>query len=527
MSFDLRAVAAAAVCVVAVGVSAGTAQAQTQPAQQPLRVLIVSDFTIADLAKLASRGAVGVLVPGVGPTVNRRQALAALVRGAVENARLGGVPVGPPLIVADAPSGFPTGEPEIIVGLPPKGRPVLNDRRYPIAVVGRGYHGLLLSRTTRIPGVVSIIDVAPTALQRPGTMLLADGRSDAAAAATRLEARIEANNQLKLPALVAVLVLTGFLVILRPRAALFAIPAALLGNLVLGVVGPTSIPALIGALVVATFAGAVLLEWLCGSEDRLLALLTVVIAGYLVVLAVDPTSVAVAPLGPTQNSRFFGVGNQLETLLLAPVLAGAALAGRRFGVPGFLAFGALGLVTVADNSFGADGGGAVVIGAGLAVLGGTLARLRVRGIGLCLLVAAAAVLGLIWIDQHGSLPNHLQSAFAGGVGGLVAVARNRVPLAYEPAAQQWTFVGPFFVSFVVTAAVALRGRQTPGRGALLLAVVVAVVASLLVNDSAAYELVAAVTTLAATRVSPLTFGPLRGLALRHAALGLASEPAGD
>src|SRR5438105_4137405 len=108
--------------------------------------MIISHFTIADLSRLERRGAVGLLVPGVGPTVNRREALAALVRGAVRNARMGGVPSGPPVISATAPSGFPTGKPEgaveIIVALPPRGQPVLNDRRYPIAVVGRGYHGL-------------------------------------------------------------------------------------------------------------------------------------------------------------------------------------------------------------------------------------------------------------------------------------------------------------------------------------------------------------------------------------------------
>ena len=44
---------------------------------------------------------------------------------------------------------------------------------------------------------------------------------------------------------------------------------------------------------------------------------------------------AVNPFGPTQNSRFWGIGNQVETLLLAPLLAGAYLARRRFGILGF------------------------------------------------------------------------------------------------------------------------------------------------------------------------------------------------
>jgi hypothetical protein len=386
---------------------------------------------------------------------------------------------------------------------------VLNDRRYPIAVVGRGYHGLLVSRTTRIPGVVSITDIAPTATARAGKMLLSEPAPGAAKVAARLDARIGANNQLKLPAVIAVLVLVGFLAILRPRAALPALPAALLGNLALGLAGPRSVSLLIGGLVVSTVAGGLALERLCRTERRLLVLFAAVVLAYLLAMVIDPTSVAINPLGPTQNSRFFGIGNQVETLLLAPVLAGAALAGRRLGVLGFVGFGLLGLVTVADNSFGADGGGAVVLAVGLAVLGGRLARFRVRGLVTLLAAGAACVLGLIWFDARSGAPNHLQSAFSNGLSGFFAVARDRVPLAYEPALHQWTFVGPFLLAFVVVSVVALRGRQTPGRHDLLLATVAALAVSLLVNDSAAYELVAGMATLVAVGRSPFSFGPLR------------------
>ncbi len=112
------------------------------------------------------RGAVGLLVPGVGPSTNRRQALAEMLRGSEVNARLGGVPTGPRLITATAATGYPTGCCYIVVELPPKGRPAANDRRYRIAIVGRGYHGVITSPTTRIPGLASIVDIAPTALGR-------------------------------------------------------------------------------------------------------------------------------------------------------------------------------------------------------------------------------------------------------------------------------------------------------------------------------------------------------------------------
>ena len=79
---------------------------------------------------------------------------------------LGGKATGEPLIrlssVADiTPS---AGAITIYVTLPPPGRPSHNTRRYPIAIIGGGYRGVLHSDTTRIPGLVSIADVAPTAV---------------------------------------------------------------------------------------------------------------------------------------------------------------------------------------------------------------------------------------------------------------------------------------------------------------------------------------------------------------------------
>jgi hypothetical protein len=274
------------------------------------------------------------------------------------------------------------------------------------------------------------------------------------------------------------------------------------------------VPLLVALFCLSIVGGGLLLERLCTTEERLLALFAVVLVAYLVGMVVDPTSVAVNPLGPTQNSRFFGIGNQVETLLLAPVLAGAALAGRRFGIVGYLVVGALAFVAVADNKLGADGGGAAVLAVALAVLGSRLGRLRGRGLALSLGTAAVGVMALFWIDQSQGGPNHMRSAFAHGLDGLLAVAHNRMPLAYWPAIHQWQFVGPFFLCFVVAAVLTLRGRHTHGRRDLLLAIIAAACVSLLVNDSAAYVLVATVTTLAAVRRSPFHFAPLRPLSLR-------------
>src|SRR5262249_44207033 len=71
----------------------------------------------------------------------------------------GGLPGGKPRISLSrrpAPTTF-------YVALPPPGKHH-NVVRYPIAVVGPGYRGLLTSGATHIPGLIAIADVAPSVL---------------------------------------------------------------------------------------------------------------------------------------------------------------------------------------------------------------------------------------------------------------------------------------------------------------------------------------------------------------------------
>src|SRR5205085_11915451 len=85
-------------------------------------------------------------------------AYAALVRGKTKKSVLGGVPGGKPLISLTNRPATTT----IYVSMPSGGTHP-NTHRYPIAIVGSGYHGILVSRSTRIRGLVSIADIAPTA----------------------------------------------------------------------------------------------------------------------------------------------------------------------------------------------------------------------------------------------------------------------------------------------------------------------------------------------------------------------------
>ena len=489
--------------------SAAPAAAKTVPGSPPFRVLIMDNLSASQLHDFARRGAVGLLVPGVGPTTNRRQSLAEMLRGEEVNARLGGVPRGPRLITASLATGWPTGCCYIIVSLPPRGAPQANDKLYPIIVMGRGFHGLLTSATTRIPGLVSIVDIAPTALGHERGTLLSTPSANPMSALASLGRQIHANNRLKLAALIVVACFIALLAAVRPRAAITAIPAALLSSILLGGAQVTNEVAILAVLIVGTVLGGLALGRLCRTDGRLLALFVAVILLHLWLLAARPEWVAVTPLGPTQNSRFWGIGNQLETLLLAPLLAGAALAGRRFGALGFSAFALLALVLVTDNRFGSDGGGAIVFGVAFAFLGARTLRLGTRGFLTMLLASATVVLGLVWSNLQAGGPDHLRSAFSHGVSGLVAVAENRVPLAYQPAITDWTMLLPLAIWFLVALAVSIRLARRPGARDLVLAIGIALGTSLLVNDSAAYELIGGVAALFAVARFVPAAAPLR------------------
>ena len=466
----------------------GAAAAHVTPTGAPFQVVVLDHIDDATFATLAERGAVGLFRPSYGPTTNRRRALAELVRGAETNARLGGVPRGKRLIDAQKAEVFPNCHMCIVVQLPPRGAPAANDRLYRIAVIGRGFHGLLISPTTRIPGLVSIVDVAPTALDHVNGRMGWVASSASTAYLSRLSAQIHGEDRLKYAGMFIVVAIVLLFAFLRWGAARTALPAALLANLAFGALQITNEVAIVVLFTAASALGALWLARVCRDGLALLALIVAVLVAYIVIFATRPGWAAITPLGPDQNLRFWGIGDQIATLLLAPLLMGAVIARQRLGWIGFGAFSLLGLFVMTDNSLGSNAGGAIGLGLALALLAGRLSRRGLFAIVGAVAAAAAIVLAIV---QHGLSspgPNHLRSAFGHGIAGLIKVAANRVPLVYAPAAHDWPLTLPLAILLIASAVLALRVSHARTTRDLLLALAAGLGASLLVNDATGFML---------------------------------------
>ena len=444
-------------------------------------VVVVRGLDLASLTVLARHGAVGLLVPSAGPRTSAQLAFAGIVRGVLHNGRLGPRPDGPVLIhvkTAQDLASLPSGA--VVLGLPPD-RSVPNDARYPIGVLGP-CRGILTSSLTRVPGLVSAADVARTALAARHAL---GCRADARAASTlrKLEQRIEVARGTTMGSTVIVLSLLLVLALLLPAATLPALASALAANLALGIVPAGSVAARLTLLALCVVAGGVLGRRIAARAPAFAgAALLALLAAHAVAMAAKPAALSLAPIGPELTSRFFGVSNALETLLLVPALAGTALLARRFGAVAFVAGGLLTLVTIAENRLGADGGGAVVVGVAFAVLAVGMTRSRARTVVPALALAGVAVFALVSLDVATSSPDHLRGALGGGVGGNATAIANRVPLAYARVADQWYLVFPLgaLALLALTTRTAAVGRD---RRALVAAFAAAVATSLLVNDS--------------------------------------------
>jgi mono/diheme cytochrome c family protein len=414
------------------------ALALSAPAAAAVRV--VEPFP---LDRYAETGAVGLAVPGAGPTVTRESALNTLLTGKVVSSLLGGAPNGPSLIELD--DGPP---PDTLVVLPPSGES--ENTRYPIAVTP-GQRGVLTSSSTRIDGLVSLSDVAHGSLEVVAVQ-------DPVATLQRLEHRIERNDRIRLPLTLLLGGLAYIAAVLAPGLAPRVVLLGLAANLWLAGWWVVAIVALAAAVLPLGLA--------CAS----------VLLAYLVVLGLDPESVALSPFGPSQAGRFYGVSNLLETMLLVPAILGPALLGR-IGV----AVAGLSLVAVAGSRFGADGGGLLVLLAAYATL---LVRTRgvrldVRRVAALVVAGVAAAIVLVGLDAAIGGSSHVTHAVGDGPGAVLGDIADRLELS---ARRTFGAVGPAFAVLASLAVLCVVATRRPRRP-LTDAVLVALLVSLVVNDT--------------------------------------------
>jgi len=414
------------------------ALALSAPAAAAVRV--VGPFP---LDRHAGSGAIGLAVPGAGPTVTRESALNTLLTGKVVSSLLGGAPAGAPLIQLD--DGPP---PDTLVVLPPSGES--ENTRYPIAVTP-GPRGVLTSSSTRIDGLVSLSDVARGRLEVVAV-------KDPVATLERLEHRIERNDRIRLPLTLLLGGLAYIVAVLAPGLAPRVVLLGLAANLWLAGWWVVALVALAAALLPLGLA--------CAS----------VLLAYLLVLGLDAESIALSPFGPSQAGRFYGVSNLLETMLLVPAILGPALLGR-LGV----AVAGLSIVAVAGSRFGADGGGLLVLLAAYATL---LVRTRgvrldARRVAVLVVAGVAAAIVLVGIDAAIGGSSHVTQAVGDGPGAVLGDIADRLELS---ARRTFGAFGPAFAVLASLAVLVVVATRRPRRP-LTDAVLVALLVSLVVNDT--------------------------------------------
>jgi hypothetical protein len=338
-----------------------------------------------------------------------------------------------------------------------------------IGLAGDGYEGNLTSDTTRTPGLALTTDIAPTILDRlglpvPGEMaghsIRSEGDRDPAAVQERSE-RMKVVSKRRAPVVLRNLMIWFALAILvaalsrgrlaRPAFALAGLSAVYLPAMLLvgAALGPDETLAErlvvgIGAPALAAASIALVRGW-----AALAVACGVTLGAYMVDVAAGSPLTAQSILGPNPGLgvRFFGIGNELESILavVIPIGTGAALAafaarghepGIRVSALAFLGAGAVTALLFAAGQFGADVGAAIVLPAGAAI-----ATLAVPGMAevvrerrWLLLLLAAPVLGLavlFAIDLAFGGDAHLSRSVldAGGAGELADVVERRLRLA--------------------------------------------------------------------------------------------------
>jgi hypothetical protein len=315
--------------------------------------------------------------------------------------------------------------------------------------------GIVIDPNTHIPGLVSA--------KTPRNELSVRPDPNAAARVAALKAALQSAQDARARASVAVGVILGLLGVLAlflraptlARAAVLYAPAAI----ALGLAWRSALAIGFGALALTLVAGL--------SRRAFVPLLVLVFAGALLVLWHWPVTNALATIGPHPDGghRFYGVTNQVETMLLAPALAGALLTAP------------LALLAIGWSRAGADGGGLITYASGYAMLAlRAWGRLTARRVALAAAAVLVVGLAVVAADAATGGSSHVTNALGGGLFGDLA---HRWRVSYDGATRS---VGAFimFASGIALLVAVARARPRPP---LVDAMLVALVVSFIVNDT--------------------------------------------
>jgi hypothetical protein len=308
-----------------------------------------------------------------------------------------------------------------------------------LTVTGPGWRGTVRSDASRVDGLVGAAELRTGHLRGGGHANLAE-----------LKSRLDATRSSVLRTRILLATILIALALFAPRRAVVGGAAAITAGLVLSAFGSTS-PTLFALL---TLLG-------CLAPWRALWLFFV---AYLVVLVASPETQSLALLGPHPwgAGRFFGISNELETLLLAPALVlGAAAA-------------PLTLITFGWSRAGADGGGVLVLLTSYAVLllGVSPRRLVAAGA-----LAIGAGVAFVVLDAATGGSSHVTDAVLHG--GLAHDVWHRWVVSWHGATGTW---GRTFVCGLCIVALGWVASRRP-RTRLVDAFLVGIVVSLVANDT--------------------------------------------
>jgi hypothetical protein len=275
-------------------------------------------------------------------------------------------------------------------------------RRLPVAILHGPTitPGLLTSPTTRTPGLIANIDIAPTILswlgaQSPSTMIghAIEGvdSSDSMDAVSRLDSRISVNEKALAPVFlllgaIAMITIAGGLLSLRRAPRLMPVFAFLmlsllnmpLALLIVAALPTSSVPAL-GATTIGAMIACAAFETLLShrlpdsfSPPVLASITTVALVVADAFLGQPLVKYSLLSGYQVQGIRFYGIGNEYMGVVLGMTLLAVLVTEVRAGV-GAVVFAMVALV-VGFPRLGANAGGLVAafvtFGCGIAILSG-------------------------------------------------------------------------------------------------------------------------------------------------------------